>query len=169
MDDSEQRQIFDQWLNEHKGILFKITYAFAFTPRDQEDLFQEISLQVWQSIPNFEGEAKASTWIYRVALYAATVWARQEKTRPPTRGLSEVRHTLATKETPRDERLDWLYEQIGQLDPVDRAVSLLLLDGFTYRDMAKVLGISESNVGVKIHRIKKHLVRKSKETDYHGV
>lgn len=169
MEDSEQRRIFERWLEEHKGILFKITYAFAFTPRDQEDLFQEISLKVWQSIPNFRGEAKASTWIYRVALYAATVWARQERKRPPTRALAEVGHTLTKDATPRDGRLDWLYEQIGQLEPVDRAVCVLLLDGFSYREMAEVLGISESNVGVKIHRIKKHLVRKSKETDYHGV
>ena len=169
MDDSEQREIFDQWLDEHKGILFKIVYAFAFTPADQEDLFQEISLQLWQSIPGYRRQAKESTWIYRVALYAGTVWARQEKKRPPTRPLMEVGQTLTKKAHPRDERLDWLYAQIAELEPIDRSLCLLLLDGFSYGEMAAILGISESNVGVKIHRIKKHLVRKSQESDYHGV
>jgi RNA polymerase sigma-70 factor (ECF subfamily) len=68
MDEGTQKKIFDSWLHEHKGILFKIVRAFAFTPHDQVDLFQDISLQLWQSIPDFRGEAKASTWIYRVAL-----------------------------------------------------------------------------------------------------
>ena len=83
MDERTQRQIFDDWLKQHKGILFKITRAYAFNPSDQDDLFQEISLQVWKSIPEFRNESKPSTWIYRVALYTATVWVRKEKTRPP--------------------------------------------------------------------------------------
>lgn len=163
MDESRQKQIFDDWLSQHKGILFKITRAYAFEAQDQDDLFQEISLQLWKSIPNFRGEAKASTWIYRVALYTATVWVRQEKKRPPTQPLATVEHALQAKSQPRDDRLRWLYDQIARLDPIDRSLCLLLLEGFTYREMAEILGISESNVGVKIHRIKKHLSRKSHE------
>lgn len=169
VDERKQKQIFDRWLDEHKGILFKITRAYAFTPRDQEDLFQEISLQLWQSIPDFRGDAKPSTWIYSVALYSATVWVRQEKKRPPTQPLVDVEHTLTQTSQQYDERLDWLYEQIAQLDPIDRSVCVLLLEGFSYKEMAAILGISVSNVGVKIHRIKKRLVRKSKEMNYHGV
>ncbi|MGB1252779.1 MAG: RNA polymerase sigma factor, partial [Candidatus Promineifilaceae bacterium] len=100
MSENEQRQIFDQWLHMHKGIFFKIVRAYAFTPNDQDDLFQEITLQVWQSIPNFRGEAKASTWIYRVALYAASSWVRQEKKRPLTRSLFDVEHTLTLTDQP---------------------------------------------------------------------
>lgn len=169
MNEQKQREIFDRWLSEHKGILFKITRANAFTPRDQEDLFQEISLKVWQSIPDFRGESKASTWIYRVALFAASVWVRQEKKQPPTSDLEGVRHVLFRPAEHFDERLDWLYARIADLEPIDRSVCLLMLEGFSYREMAEMLGISESNVGVKIHRIKKYLVRKSKELDHHGV
>ncbi len=169
MDSNKQKQIFDSWLQEHKGILFKIVRLFAFTPHDQDDLFQDISLQLWQSIPDFRGESKPSTWIYRVALFSATTWVRKERKQPPTQPIEDVEHILTTGAVPLDNELDWLYEQIAQLEPIDRAVCILLLDGFSYREMAAMLGISESNVGVKIHRIKKHLVEKSQETSYEGV
>ena len=68
-----------------------------------------------------------------------------------------------------DERLTWLYEEIYRLDEIDRSVTLLLLDGFSYKEMASILGISESNVGVKINRIKKQLITKSKKYDHHGI
>lgn len=169
MDETKQKQIFDEWLSQHKGIVFKIVRAYAFNLNDQDDLFQEISLQLWQSIPEFRGESKPSTWIYRVALYTATVWVRKEKKRPPTRPLVDIEHTLTVSEQPRDEKTDWLYDQIGQLEPIDRSVCLLLLDGFSYREMANILGISESNVGVKVHRIKKYLIERSKEVETHGL
>ncbi len=157
MTEREQRRIFEQWLGEHRGIFFKIVRAYAFTPADQDDLFQEISLQVWKSIPDFRGESKASTWIYRVALYAALAWTRREKRQPATQPLAAVEYTLTIRAEPIDERLDWLYDQIAGLEPVDRSLCLLLLDGFSYREMAEMVGISESNVGVKIHRIKQKL------------
>ena len=169
MDERIQKQIFDDWLKQHKGILFKIIRAYAFNPNDQDDLFQEISLQVWKSIPEFRGESKPSTWIYRVALYTATVYARKEKTRPPTRSLVDVEHTLTTTNHQLDERSEWLYQQIGQLEPIDRSVCLLLLDGFSYKEMAEMLGISENNVGVKVHRIKQYLIERSKEVMPYGL
>ena len=166
MDERKQKQIFDEWLNQHKGIMFKIIRAYAFNPHDQEDLFQEISLQVWMSIPEFRNESKPSTWIYRVALYTATVWVRKEKSRPSTQPLADVEHALSVTNHPRDERSEWLYQQIGQLEPIDRSVCLLLLDGFSYKEMATMLGISESNVGVKVHRIKKYLIERSTEVEH---
>lgn len=166
MDEKTQKQIFDDWLSQHKGILFKIILAYAFNPHDQEDLFQEISLQVWKSIPDFRNESKPSTWIYRVALYTATVWVRKEKKQPSTQPMTGVERTLTVTNHPRDERSEWLYQQIGQLEPIDRSVCLLLLDGFSYKEMAEMLGISESNVGVKVHRIKQHLIQESKEVEH---
>jgi len=165
----EQKRIFGEWLNQYKGIFFKIVRSFAFTPHDQDDLFQEISLQVWKSIPDFRGDSKPSTWIYRVALYTASTWVRNEKKQLQTQSLTDVEHTLTITSQPHDERLDWLYEQIAQLDPIDRSVCLLMLDGFSYKEIAALLGISESNVGVKIHRIKQHLRRKSEEVTHHGI
>jgi RNA polymerase sigma-70 factor, ECF subfamily len=167
MDKSRQKDILDEWLGQHKGIVFKIVRAFAFIPYDQDDLFQEISLQLWQSIPEFRGDAKPSTWIYRVALFTATVWARREKKQPPTQSLEGMEQILTSTIQHADDRIDWFYEQLRQLEPIDRSLCLLLLDGFSYREMADLLGISESNIGVKVHRIKQHLILKSKELAHH--
>jgi RNA polymerase sigma-70 factor (ECF subfamily) len=169
MHEDEQKKIFSEWLNQHKGIFFKIVRSFAFTPDDQDDLFQEISLQVWKSISDFRGESKPSTWIYRVALYTASTWVRNEKKQLQAEPIVDVEHTLTMTAEVKDERLDWLYEQITQLDPIDRSVCLLLLDGFSYKEIASLLGISDSNVGVKIHRIKQHLRQNSAEVTHHGV
>ena len=164
MSEQEQKQIFDQWLSQHKGILFKIVRAYAFTPYDQDDLFQEIALQLWRSIPEFRGEAKASTWIYRVALYTASAWTRREQKQPPTEPLTAVAQTLTMMEQPSDPRVEWLYEQIAQLNPIDRSICVLMFDGFSYKEIAEIAGISESNVGVKIHRIKQRLVNASRNS-----
>ncbi len=170
MDENEQKRLFDECLNKHKGLLFKVVRAYAFSPHDQDDLFQEISVQVWNSIPNFRGESAVTTWIYRVALYSAIAWSRREKKHHDGKQpLTEVEHTLTETAKFKDSRLDWLYEQIAQLNEIERSLTLLLLDGFSYKEMATILGISESNVGVKINRIKKHLTQKSQETINHGV
>jgi len=170
MDEGKQKRLFDEWLNRHKGLFFKVVRAYAVSPHDQDDLFQEISVQVWNSIPNFRGESGVATWIYRVALYSAIAWTRQEKKHHDGKQpLSGIEHTLTETAKFKDSRLDWLYEQIAQLNEIDRSLTLLLLDGFSYKEMATLLGISESNVGVKINRIKKHLTQKSQETVDHGV
>lgn len=105
---------------------------------------------------------------YRVALNSALNWSRKERKhrdRTQPLGGDALRETSAAK----DRRLGWLYEQIGQFDHVDRSLTLLLLDGFSYREMAETLGISESYVGVKINRIKTHLINLTKEEKHHGV
>ncbi len=158
MDATEQEKLFDRWLAAHKGLLFKVVRAYAVTPQDQEDLFQEIAIQVWNSIPNFRQDSAETTWIYRVALYSALAWSRKEKKHSDKKqSLNGMEQTLLAESGVRDNRLEWLYQQIRRLDEVDRSLTLLLLDGFSYREMAATLGISESNVGVKINRIKKYL------------
>jgi RNA polymerase sigma-70 factor, ECF subfamily len=164
MEVSEQSQIFDEWLSRHKGLLFKVVHAYAFTSHDREDLFQEIATQIWNSIPRFRAESAVTTWLYRVALNSALAWSRKErKHRDQSQLLNDDERAL--RETPRveDRRLGWLYDQISQFDHVDRSLTLLLLDGYSYREMAETLGISESYVGVKINRIKTHLKNLTKE------
>lgn len=164
MEVSEQSRIFDDWLSRHKGLLFKVVNAYAFTSHDREDLFQEIATQAWNSIPRFRAESAVTTWLYRVALNSALAWSRKERRhRDEKRSLTDEEPTLRETSRGKDQRLGWLYEQIGQLDHVDRSLTLLLLDGYSYREMAETLGISESYVGVKINRIKTHLKNLTKE------
>lgn len=156
MRDSERRQVFDRWTQEHRGLLLKIVRMYAFSPEDQDDLFQEISVQLWRSVPNHRGESAETTWIYRVALYTALGWKRKERPHHVDRvPLEEAEPALRAIPEHQDERLDWLYGKIAELHEADRSLMLLLLDGLSYRDMAEILGISESNVGVKISRIKR--------------
>lgn len=170
MKTNEQERIFDDWLDQHRGLFFKVVRAYAFTPHDQEDLFQEIATQVWNSVPNYLGDSTVTTWIYRVALYCAMAWSKKEKRHRDThRTIDGPDDPLLYESEFENPRLDWLYQKISQLDKVDRSVTLLMLDGFSYREIAETLGITESNVGVKLNRIKKRLGQQSVEESSHGL
>jgi RNA polymerase sigma-70 factor (ECF subfamily) len=160
--EKEQQSIFESWLKDHKALVFKVVRAYAPTAMDQEDLFQEIMIQVWRSVPSFRGESSVTTWLYRISLNIAIKWTKKEKRYYRDESIIGVEHILLENDLRRDERLEWLYQQIYQLDEIDRSITLLLLDGFAYKEMAVMLGISETNVGVKINRIKKLLITKSK-------
>ncbi|MEQ6166531.1 RNA polymerase sigma factor [Ekhidna sp. MALMAid0563] len=167
MKESEQRQIFTEWLGEYRALLFKVIRAYAFTTDDQNDLFQDVCLQMYRSIPNFKGSSAVSTWLYRISLNTAIKWSTKEKKHlDGHQEVDKVGHILEAKDEPTDERIAWLYDQITQFNEIDRSLTLLLLDGYSYKEMSKMMGISESNIGVKIHRIKKQLVNNSKQYDY---
>lgn len=166
MRDDERDRIFGDWLERHKGVVFRVVHAHASTPIDREDLFQEIAVQLWRSVDAFRGDAAVTTWIYRVALNAAIDWTRKErKHRRGQQPLDSVAGLLTVSPGVRDPRLDWLYRQIHGLNEVDRSLALLMLDGFSYREMADIVGISENHVGVRIHRIKAALSAKLPETE----
>jgi len=158
MNTQEQEDRLNVWLGCHKGLLLKVARSFAPHSNDRDDLLQEIVLQLWKSIPQKPDQVAESTWIYRVALYTAISWSRKESKRQQRR--RELPPEEIVDETDADPRVEWLYEKISELDPIDRSLTLLLLDGFSYREMAETLGISESNVGVRISRLKKQLTAK---------
>ncbi|MCP4460863.1 MAG: RNA polymerase sigma factor [Cytophagales bacterium] len=168
MKESEQQHIFNNWISQHKALLFKVVRAYAFASESQDDLFQEISLQVWRSIPRFRQESADSTWLYRISLNTAIKWSTKERKHGGHQSLDHMEHALL-EDNPMDERLAWLYDEIATFDEIDRSLTLLLLDGFSYKEMANLLGISESNIGVKIHRVKKYLISKSSKYDNHGI
>jgi RNA polymerase sigma-70 factor, ECF subfamily len=163
--DTERDRIFSDWLAGHKGILFKVVHAYAFEHADRQDLFQEVIFQVWHSVDAFRGDSSVPTWIYRVALNTAIAWTRREgRHRRGKQPLHVVEGLLTVSSSEgRDPRVEWLYQQIAQFKEVDRSVALLLLDGFSYKEIAAIVGITESNVGVKINRIKSALVGKRVE------
>ena len=158
----EHRRLFEQWLAEHRGLILKVVGLYAFTPEDRDDLFQEILLQLWASLQSFRQESKASTWIYRLALNTALTWKRRESKRErltdPDIVIQKAANPDVTVE--KQEELEWLRQEIRQLPESDRSVMLLYLDGVSYQEMAEILGISQSNVGVKLTRIRKRLAEK---------
>lgn len=169
MTEPEQKHIFENWLNQYKALVFKVVRAYAFTAMDVDDLFQEITIQIWHSVAQFRHESSVTTWIYRISLNTAIKWMRKERQHYKAESLDNVQHILRENKKHVDERLIWLYEEIYKLDEIDRSITLLMLDSFSYKEMADILGITESNVGVKINRIKKHLISKSKKYDHHGI
>ena len=170
MDEPEQKRILDDWLSTHRGLLLKVLRAFAFTAHDQDDLFQEIAFQLWNSIPNFKRASAASTWVYRVALYSGIKWAKKEQRRAEKHEpLDLSAHTENLTPQNEDPRVAWLYQQIARLAPIDRSLMLLVLEGLSYQEMADTLGLSESNVGVKINRIKKAFASQSNAEQNHGI
>jgi RNA polymerase sigma-70 factor (ECF subfamily) len=122
-------------------------------------------LQVWHSVDAFRGESSVPTWLYRVALNTAIAWNRKEdrhrRGKEPFEGMEGLLTTASADAV--DPRVEWLYRQIAQLKDVDRSVALLLLDGFSYKEIAGIVGLTESNVGVKINRIKAALAGKRAE------
>ena len=163
MTEEQQRLVFNGWLQQYKALLLKVVRAYAFTAMDRDDLFQEIAIQVWRSVPSFRQEAKVSTWLYRVSLNTAIGWTRkQRKHTASTQTLDDGVQILQENTAAKDDRLTWLYDEIARLDEIDKSLALLMLDGFSYEEMSGILGITGSNVGVKINRLKKHLVRRSK-------
>jgi RNA polymerase sigma factor (sigma-70 family) len=165
---TEQQQRFADWVQDHGAILHHVVNGFA-AGDDRNDLLQEVLLAVWKSIPAFRGQAKPTTYLYRVSHNAALLWIRTEKNyrrRVEQFGAESSQSFGNDPDSLTDERLAKLYAAIRQLKPVDRSLILLSLDGLSYRDMADVLGLSESNVGVKINRIKTQLTQSLKENEH---
>jgi RNA polymerase sigma-70 factor (ECF subfamily) len=166
----KREELFRRWLAEHKILVFKIAKAYAASPQDQDDLFQEILLQLWSSIPAFEGRSRETTWIYRVALNTALVWKRTEsgKRKRYHRQLADfgdVPDVQHVPDRPAAHRriVDRLYAAVRELPKIEGSIVLMYLDGLEYRQMAEILGLSTSNVGVKLHRAKKQLANMLKE------
>ncbi|HYG24232.1 MAG TPA: sigma-70 family RNA polymerase sigma factor [Verrucomicrobiae bacterium] len=168
MNTNDQQQRFAEWIHDYSGVLYRVVNGFA-DGDDRNDLLQEVLLAVWKSIPAFRGQAKASTYLYRVCHNTALLWTRSRKSYRLR--LEQLTAFAPTAHSPEggsltQERLAALYAEIRRLKPADRSLILLALDGLSYRDMAEVLGLSESNVGVKLNRIKTQLGQTLKDKDY---
>ena len=161
MHDQDQTSLFMDWLDEHSAAVLKVARAYTLTSEDCQDLAQEILLQAWRSLPQFEGRATPATWFYRVALHTAMSWHRKDKPRrarqKPFLEVQAVSTDEGAERAQQRETVQQLYRAIQQLPKGDAALVLLYLDELSYREMAEVLGISESNVGVKLNRARKAL------------
>lgn len=155
------------WLAEHRALLSKVARAFAPCPADRDDLLQEIATRLWRALPGFRGDSARSTFVYRVALFAALDWSARERRRSERELPADetARAAESRSEGDADPRVEWLYARLAELAPLDRSLMLLQLDGLDYAAMASVLGISQGNVGVRIHRVKRRLTRAAQEAD----
>ena len=154
----QKQQHFVKLIKENEGIVFKIALVYAFNEEDQKDLYQEIVYQLWKSFDSFRGDAKVSTWMYRIALNTSITHLKKEKkkgSRVPIDSvlLNKIEHI----DTLMDERIQLLYKHIKQLNTIEKGVVLLYLEGKNYEEIAAITGFTVSNVGTRLNRIKQKL------------
>jgi RNA polymerase sigma-70 factor (ECF subfamily) len=163
----EQEAIFQRWIANHLGLMIKVVRSFAPVMADQDDLLQDVLINLWSSIVGFRGDSKETTWIYRVSIQTAMVWKRSERRRYK-RHLSYMNHIegltthIEDSSTRDDELIEMLYTAIRQLPKIEASITLMHLDGLSYRDISEVLGITENLVGVKLTRIRSELSERFK-------
>ncbi|MFN6946221.1 MAG: RNA polymerase sigma factor [Cytophagaceae bacterium] len=157
-------------VKEHRNLIFKICNSYCSDPESRKDLQQEILIQLWNSFSRFDGRIKLSTWIYRIALNTAISFYRSNRKHNNHQSLDASIIILSESEcfSENDENIQQLYQLINHLNELERALILLYLDDIKYKDIAEILGISETNVATKISRIKKKLKEQFNQDKTYG-
>lgn len=159
MNDKEKRQHFQEIIEQNKGILFKVARTYCKDEDNRQDLIQEMMIQIWHSIDRYNDQFKMSTWLYRISLNVAISFYRKNTKRAS-------KHTVLNEQTiqiPADDKtedekqLNLLEQFISELKEIDKALMLLYLENKSHLEIAEILGMSGSNVGTKIGRIKEKL------------
>lgn len=144
------KEFFKKFIEENQAIIHRICRAYSNSNEEFKDYTQEVALQLWKSHEKFQGNAQISTWVYRVALNVCLSHIRKKKIN--TSPLLE--HDVSYEEEGDEEQLNALYAALKKIKEADRAIILLYLEDKSYKEMAEILGLTVSNVGVKVSRIK---------------
>ncbi|MDQ6902462.1 MAG: sigma-70 family RNA polymerase sigma factor [Bacteroidota bacterium] len=163
MDLKNKNDLFISVLESHKGILYKIAISYCKDSDDRNDLIQEIIIQLWKSFENYNDQYKYSTWIYRIALNVAISFYRKEYRRkeianPINESILNYAEIILPTDT--EQNLNILQQFILELKELDKALMLLYLDEKSHKEIAEILGITDTNVATKIGRIKTILKQK---------
>ena len=162
MNPTDQHTAFLQLIQDNKGILFKISNTYCHNRNDREDLMQEIVYQLWKSGQSFDTHRKFSTWMYRIALNVAISFYRRQRRSGLRIAFGGDLHLMELEDRPDgdeelEEKVDLLQQFISELGELDKALMILYLEEKSYREIAEVLGITETNVATKLSRIKGRL------------
>ena len=154
-------------LQTHRAMVHKVCHIYGHTPTDREDLFQEISFQLWKAWPTFRGEARVGTWLYRVALNTAITGLRRKRDHVVLAGerMPDPADPGIDREV--EERRERMYTAIRDLSEWERAVVMLYLEDKSYEEMEEILGVSQNNLRVRMTRIREKL-RKQTRDEAHG-
>ena len=152
-----EREFIDL-INNNRALIFKVCNLYCHDPESRKDLFQEVILQLWKSYPGFRKDSTGSTWIYRVALNTAISNFRKESKKPG--GMSITLSELEIPDMPgpsENENTASLHLAISKLSEIEKAIILLYLDEKSYDEISEIIGITNSNVGARLNRIKTKL------------
>lgn len=154
----QKEAVFTELIREHQALLYKVTSIYTDNKEDQEDLFQEIVYQLWKYFDSFRNDSKITTWMYRVAMNTSITFIKKKKRRPDSVPIADAFLKQSdTNDDAYDERLRLLYQHLKHLNTLEKGLIFLLLEGKSYKEIAQITGLNDSNVGTKISRIKKKL------------
>jgi len=159
MNEKEKNQQFQKLIEQHKGILLKVARTYCQQVEDRQDLIQEIRIQIWRSFDKYNDKYQISTWLYRIAINVAISFYRKNEKRheniiPLNEQISEIKENDSSVN---EEQIKELMSFIYKLNDLDKALMLLYLENKDHTEIADILGISKSNVGTKIGRIKEKM------------
>ena len=146
---------FTAMVREHKDTIYMVCYMFSKDNAEVEDLYQEILINLWRSMPSFEGRSSVKTWIWRISLNTCISIDRKKRRRDKLP--LELDIDLYNDSDRDTKQIKLLHERINRLGPFDRAIILLWLENMSYEEIGAIVGISEKNVSVRLYRIKEQL------------
>ncbi len=156
----KSEQEFTDMVRAHKGTIYSVCYLFSQRAEEVDDLFQEVLINLWQGYDHFEGRSEVRTWVWRVSLNTCITYDRKKRRRAKVDSL-EVRFNLYADNDSESRQIRRLHERIRTLQPFDRAIVLLWLEGISYEEIAAIVGITTKNVSVRLYRIKESLKQMS--------
>ena len=160
------QQEFLEKIESHKGMIFKVSKMYVDHQEDREDLYQEIVFQLWKSYQKFEGKSQFSTWLYRVSLNTALTFLKSEKRKPDNAFLHENLDVAEESQDDKEVQLQLFYKAVHELNPIEKALIFLFLEGQSHKEIATNLGITEVNARVKLNRTKEKLQQIIKNYGY---
>lgn len=150
---------FVQLIQANKGIIYKICNLYFKDNPYKEDYYQEILIRLWRTYPTYKKQSAFSTWLYRVALNTAIDILRKECIQPKYIELTEKQYNIAVEDSYNTDNKARLYQAIQYLSNIEKAIILLYLEGYSYKEISDIIGLSENNIGVKINRLKDKLLK----------
>lgn len=149
---------FVHLIQQNQGLIYKIASIYSRDKGEQDDLYQEIVYQTWKSFDNFKKAAKPSTWLYRVGMNTAITHMNRSKKQLLVVPLHDVKMQFSEQgDAEKEEKIQLMYSHIKKLNLLDRGIIFLFLEGKSYEEIAEISGISASNVGTRMSRIKAKL------------
>lgn len=162
----DNKKYFTRVINENEGIIYKVSSLYTNSREDRDDLYQEIIYQLWKSFPTFKEQSKISTWLYRVALNTAIYQLKKSK-RSISAGFidKEALSFIEEDHQPEEEQLKLFYAHIDHLGLMEKGIILLYLEGKNHEEIADIVGLTKTNVGTRISRIKDKLKTQINKTN----
>ena len=150
---------FVELLEQNQNIVHKVCRLYTNNRDAHNDLFQEITIQLWRAFPKFRGDSKFSTWMYRVGLNTAITLYRKSKRSIKTQEFDAIQFKIKADEydDTEEQQLKQLYKAVHQLNDIEKALVFLYLEDKDYREISATLGITEVNARVKMNRVKTKL------------